>query len=47
MTLLEDHLARAVTHLHGRAQAFAAQLSDTVHPRLLGKEDDLQLLRDC
>jgi len=45
MTLLEEDLARAVTHLHGRAQAFAAQLSDAVHPRLLSKDEVFQLLR--
>jgi type IV secretion system protein VirB4 len=45
MTLLDGDLHRAVTHLHGRAQAFAAQLTDTVRPTLLPKREVFRFLR--
>lgn len=45
MTVLGDDLRRAVTHLHGKAEAFAAQVADTLHPRLLAKQEVFRLLR--
>lgn len=45
MTVLSGELTRAVTHLHTKAQAFQAHLSDTVMPRLLAKEDIFSVLR--
>jgi type IV secretion system protein VirB4 len=45
MTVLSHELTRAVTHLHTKAQAFQAQLSDTVTPRLLAKGEIFRVLR--
>ena len=45
MTVLSGELTRAVTHLHTKAQAFQAQLSDTVRPRLLPKAEIFAVLR--
>ena len=45
MTVLGGELDRAVAHLHTKAQAFQAQLSDTVMPRLLPKADIFRVLR--
>jgi type IV secretion system protein VirB4 len=45
MTVLSSELTRAVAHLHAKAQAFQAQLSDTVPPRLLPKAEIFAVLR--
>src|SRR5688572_14414886 len=45
MTVLSGELTRAVTHLHTKAQAFQAQLSDPVRPRLLPKAEIFAVLR--
>lgn len=45
MALLDSDLARAVTHLGRRAQAFATQLADVVQPRLLAKAEVFRFLR--
>jgi hypothetical protein len=42
---IDARLARAGAHLHQRAQAFAAQLADTLHPVLLPKAEAFRSFR--
>jgi type IV secretion/conjugal transfer VirB4 family ATPase len=42
---IEARLTRAGTHLHQRAQAFAAQLADTLHPVPLPKAEAFRFFR--
>ena len=44
-TVLADQLARAVAHLHQKAEAFAIQLADTVRPTRLAKAEAFRVLR--
>ncbi len=43
--VMEEQLARALSHLHQKAQAFATQLADAVAPRVLAKADAFLMLR--
>jgi type IV secretion system protein VirB4 len=45
MTVLSTDLTRAVAQLHAKAEAFAAQLRDTVHPTRLSKAETFRFLR--
>lgn len=45
MTVLSRDLTRAVAQLHAKADAFAAQLSETVHPTRLPKAEAFRFLR--
>src|SRR5258706_3546980 len=43
--VLANQLARAVAHLHQKAEAFAIHLADTVKPSLLAKGEAFRVLR--